>query len=223
MKRMKLVYLSLLAVVALGAFAAATASAEEGFLPKPATAIILGGKSILETTSGTKIECTKLDETTITFSSDKHGEGLLHWLGCKAEALFAYNSLADKAEELLGKFLFLVCLDPKSSTGTLVDNFGIAVELDSPLHVEVPAEGLLLSITGTMLGAILTSGKAKLWNVEFLGKKGVSNVTSCLEGANVKSQSLTVETNESKKPEALSLSIESGLLQFKEEVELMGS
>ena len=95
MRHLKLMGLSLLAVIALGALAAATASAEEGFLPTPTTGTVLGGISLLETTAGSKIECKELDDSTITFSNDKHGKATLHWLGCKAEGLFAINSLGD--------------------------------------------------------------------------------------------------------------------------------
>ncbi len=113
MKQMKLIYLALLAVLALGAFAAATASAEEGFLPKQATGNALGGESTLNA-GGISIVCKLLDESTITFTNDKTGEGTLHWLGCKAAGLFAAKSLGATGAEILAKVKFLVCLDAKN-------------------------------------------------------------------------------------------------------------
>jgi hypothetical protein len=223
MKRMKLFSLMLLAVFALGAFAAATASAEEGFLPTPKTATLLGGKSILETTSKTSITCTSLDDSTITWENDKHGKATLQWLGCKAEGIFGFNSLGDKAEDILAEVLFLVCLDPTNAAGTLIDNFGIIAEVVGKLHLEVPAVGELLIVTGGALGAILTTGKAKLWVIEFNGAAGAQTVTDCKQGTTTILHSLKVETNENGKPDAASELVVGGLLQFASEVELMDS
>jgi len=188
MKSIKLLGLTLLAVFALGAFAAMSASAEEGFLPlTQKTGNALGGESVLATEKGESIVCEKLDESTITFTNDKHGEGTLHWLNCKLKNLgLAVNSLGDESKVILAKVLFLVCLDPKNAAKTLIDNFGVAAEIDTPVHLEVPAIGTLIEVDGTALGAILTTGPAKLWVMEFKGEKGKQTVTECLEGANVK-------------------------------------
>jgi hypothetical protein len=227
MKRMKLIGLMLLAVFALGAFAAATASAEEGFLPTPKTATALGGTSILETASKANITCTSLDDSTITMENDKHGKATLQWLGCKAEGLFGANSLGDKAEVILAEVLFLVCLDPTNAAGTLIDNFGVIGEVVGKLHLEVPAVGALTIVTGAALGAILTTGPAKLWIMEFnrvgTGSPGAQVVTDCKQGTTTILHNLLSELNENKKPEAASENVASGLLQFPSEVELMDS
>jgi hypothetical protein len=223
MKRMKLIGLSLLAIFALGAFAAATASAEEGFLPTPSTGTALGGKSVLESTGKANITCASLDDSTITFENDKHGKATLHWLGCKGEGLFGVNSLGDKAEEILAEVLFLVCLDPTNAAGTLIDNFGIIGEVVGKLHLEVPAVGQLQIVTGAALGAILTTGKAKLWVIEFNGSAGAQTVTDCKQGTTTILHSLKTENNESGKTEAASELVVGGLLQFAAEVELMDS
>jgi hypothetical protein len=227
MKRIKLFDLSLPTVFALAALVAATASAEEGFLPTPKTATALGGTSILETTGKANITCTSLDDSTITMENDKRGKATLQWLGCKAEGLFGLNSLGDKAESLLAEVLFLVCLDPTNASGTLIDNFGIIAEVVGKLHIEVPAVGVLTILTGTVLGAILTTGPAKLWIMEFnrvgTGSPGAQVVTDCKQGTTTILHSLKVETNENGKPEAASENVASGLLQFPETVELMDS
>jgi hypothetical protein len=114
-----------------------------------------------------------------------------------------------------------VCLDPKGG-GKLIDNFGVAAELDTPLHLET-GFGTLQLVTGTLLGAILTTGSAKLWVMEFNGSAGTQTVTECLEGKGVKTHTLKSETNENGKAEALSINVVGGLLQFKEEVKLEDS
>jgi len=215
MKPIKLICLLLLAVFALGAFAAATASAEEGFLPlKQKTANLLGGEWRFIDAVGTSFACPTLDASIFTFVNDKHAEGTLRLLGCKAAGLFSANSLGDKAGEILVKMLLLVCLDPKNSSGVLVDNFGVSFEIDTPLHLEVPAAGLLTLVGGLYLGAILTAGPAKLWVLEPGG------VTECLEGTSKKTDTLTIEENETKKTEATNISAAGTLLQFEEEVKI---
>jgi len=226
MKSLKLIGLSLLALFALGVFAAASASAEEGFLPlKVKEGNALGKLSILETSNGSKIECAELDASTITFSNDKHGKATFHWLKCK-EGTFGFpaSSLGSKEGEILAKVLLLVCLDPKDAAGKLIDEYGVSGEIEGNLHLEVPSLGVLIEVLGAALGAILTKGKAKLFSVEFTnnGTAGEQTVKDCLEGANVKLHTLMSSMNH--KPEELASElVEGGLVQFKEEVELMDS
>jgi hypothetical protein len=222
MKRMKLIGLSLLAIFALGAFAVASASAEEGFLPlKVKTATALGGESTLSSGGIADIVCKELDDSTITFTNDKTASGTLHWLGCKAGGLFAAKSLgASGSEEILAPTKFLVCLDAKNGT-TLVDNFGVAGTVEK-LHLEVPGLGILAIVNGTALGAILTAGPAKLWSMEFIGKKGVQTITSCKQGETTITHNLTSAENEGT-PAAASENVVGGLLQFTEEQKLEDS
>jgi hypothetical protein len=91
------------------------------------------------------------------------------------------------------------------------------------VHLEVPLAGVLIVVTGTALGAILTTGTSELWLMEFKGSVGTQTVTECLEGKNVKKHTLKSETNENKKPVAASENVVGGLLQFEEPVELMDS
>jgi len=223
MKSMKLIGLSLLALFALGAFAA-SASAEEGFLPT-SKANILGGASTLETKAGSKIKCEKLDESAVTFTNDKTATATLHWSGCRAEGLFAVNSTGDAAEVILVKVKFLVCLDPKSSAGTLVDEFGVAGEVEGTAKLEVPAAKAEIEVKGTALGAVLTTGKAKLFSVEFLAaaaKEGKQAVTECLQGTTKIVHNLLANKNKGAF-EAASENVVGGLIQFEKETELMDS
>ncbi|HTA05812.1 MAG TPA: hypothetical protein VK774_05575 [Solirubrobacteraceae bacterium] len=206
---------------AFGAFLTAPASAEEGFLPKPISATFSSGKVVIETASGLHIvECKQIDASQIMFESDKHGKGTLRGLGCKFEGFLTFNSLGDKSEEVLSAFLFLVCLKPADASGKVIDEMGIAIEpVES--HVEVPAGGLLLRFAGRYIGVVLTSGLTRLWTIEFSGSKGSPTVRKCLEGTSEKTSSWTLESNENKKPEAISLTIEGSELLFNESVELM--
>jgi hypothetical protein len=224
MKSVRLLGLSLLAIFALGAFAAATASAEEGFLPKQALGNILGGITVFTTNGKSTIQCEKLDESHIEFTTDEHGTVTLRWLECStAGKLIGINSLGDKAKEILAKFLFLVCLDPTNSAGKLLANFGIAAETDEPVHLEAPTAGILWIVPGRFIGIVLTVGPAKLWVVDYANSNGLPLADLCIKGAETKKHTLTVEENENKKPETLSLEIKAFLIQFPNEVKLEDS
>jgi hypothetical protein len=223
MKRFKPIGLLLLAIFALGAFAASTASAEEGFLPQQETGNLLGGESKLELEGGAAaINCKKLDASTFTASpkgSDKHSTGTIHWLECKA-SFFSANSLGDASEVILVPTELLVCLDAKNAKGELLANFGVAGEVKG-VHLEVPALGLLVEVNGRALGTV-EGTKGKLFGSKFAGKEGKQTVTECLEGANVKKHTLTgIENHGAAK--AASENVVGGLLQFPAEVELMDS
>jgi hypothetical protein len=225
MKRFKPIGLLLLAIFALGAFAASTASAEEGFLEagggKPAKGTLLGGASTLAIEGGAaEIKCTTLDDSTFTFSNDKHATGTIHWLGCKAAGVFPFDSLGDSSEIILVPAELLVCLDAKNSAGTLLANFGIAVEVKA-VHLEIPATGSLIEVNGRALGTI-EGAKGTLFGSKFEGAKGTQTVTKCLEGANEKTHNLTGAENHGT-PKPASENVVAGLLQFPKEVELMDS
>lgn len=227
MKRMKLIGLSLLAIFALGALAVTTASAEEGFLPSPGLANVLGGLSTLEIEGGGKITCEKLDETHIEFLSlepDRHAEGTLHWLGCKAENLFKANSLGDKEGEILVPVLLLVCLDTKNAEKKLVTEFGVLALVVGTTHLEVPAVGTLIEVKGQALASIKAKAgeKLTLFVAEFVGSKGKQNITKCLIGAKEVTHNLEGSTNHAAFKPA-SENVAGGLVQFESAVELMDS
>ncbi len=222
MKSIRLIGLSLLALLALGAFAAATASAEAGFLPKQASGTILGGLSTLRV-GEQKIECTTLDDSTISFATDEHGTVTLHWLGCTTAAkLVKVNSLGDKAGEILAKVLLLVCLDPTSPSGTLLEPFGFIAEPDEPVHLEEPSVGQLQVVTGRVIGTFLTT-EGKLFIAHLDAPGGVQAADLCVQGTTKIKGNLASEENENKAPKAASEEVAAALLQFAETVKLMDS
>ncbi|HTA06423.1 MAG TPA: hypothetical protein VK774_08675 [Solirubrobacteraceae bacterium] len=224
MKRIKLVGLTVFAILALSALGTASAIAEPGFLPKQASANVLGGKYTIATVGGgLSLACAKLDASTITMTTDEHGSGTLSLLECKAAGLFTLNSLGDKAGVVLEPVLFLVCLDPKNAEGKLLGEFGFYIELDKPLHLEIPALGSLFTISGRIIGVILSKGKTKLFVVDLAEKPGTPFATSCKQGGETKGAELAVEENEAKKTEPASEDAEGLLIQFPNEVELMDS
>jgi hypothetical protein len=221
MKRMKLVGLAVFAI-ALSAMGTASAIAEEGFLPKQESANVLAGKYTVATSGGLSIACAKLMESHITWTTDEHGSGTLWLLECKFGGLFNVNSLGDKAGEILEPVLILVCLDPKDAEGKLLADFGLAIELDEPLHLEIPALGSLVALSaGRLIGVVLTKVKAKLFVVDLTGTNGAQLARSCVKGKESKEDTRKVEENESKASEAISENAEGLLLQFPNEVELM--
>jgi hypothetical protein len=220
MKSLKLIGLSLLAVFALGAFAA-SASAEEGFLPTPSKATLLGGEALLETVSKSQIKCTTVDDAALTFTNDKTATATLDFLTCTALG-FPVNSEGDKSGIILVPIKFLVCLDPKTKEEKLLDEYGIAAEVVGTLKIEQPATGVKISVRGTALSAILTTGEAKLFNVEFLGKAGVQTALTCLQGTTTIKHNLEASFSGAAF-EAASENVVSGLVQFPSLVKLMDS
>lgn len=162
MKRLRIVGLLLLALFALGAFAASMASAEEGVLPAE-TSTGEGGKGALETLSGESIKCTKVSikEAKFLEKSDQHGTAKLEFSGCKAFALFTEvpaNSLGDASEVILSNILYLICLvEPK----TLV--FGILIQPTATEHIEIPSLKALALVKGAVI--------AKKEGAELAGKE----------------------------------------------------
>ena len=226
MKSIKLLGLSLLAIFALGAFAV-SASAEEGFLPSPGTATVLGGLSTLGVEKGGTIECLELDDSTITFLSlepDGHAEAIFHWLDCKAGGLFDAHSKGALKGEILVEVLLLVCLDPKNSAGKLLSEYGFLVLViegaGKVLDLEIPATSTLIEIKGQALGALLTV-KGKLFLVDITGKEGKQETAvECLVNGKPVKHNLLASENKGVFKNA-SEEVKGGLIQFTKEVELM--
>jgi hypothetical protein len=222
MTKLRIIGLMLLAMLALGAFAASMASAEEGLLPQQGTKAASGegGTATLETGGGLSIKCTKLSILEILFlkASDIHAIGNLHFSGCKALGLFALTSLDDLKEPgvlLVPKALFLVCL---VTSGTLV--FGVLILPEAPVHVEIPAVGELVILEGALIGT-LTPNTGKELNVTLKGTKGVQETSKeCTIAGKTFKYSLTFEQNENGKKEATSESA-TATIKFAETVELM--
>jgi hypothetical protein len=216
MKRFRIIGLSLLALFALGAFAATTASAEEGVLPlkvKTFNVLIKSKTAVLETSSEAlpPIICTALTGSG-SFETDSHGKATLDFDSCTAGG-FPANSLGDTAGLILAPGLFLICL-----TGSL--EFGLFFELTSPVHIEVPSiAGLLFLVEGTVIGKIdAKAGELlKLIVVLFHGKKGVQETKVCTDEKGGKKEA-SLKEGENKL--AASEEVEA-LIQFGENEELM--
>jgi hypothetical protein len=211
-----------------------SASAEEGFLPSPGTATVLGGKSTLEienkegTGAEGKIRCEKLDDSTITFLSlepDGHATGTLHWLECKAEGLFPAESKGAAKEEILVPVLLLVCLDPKSKAGKLLSEYGVLALVTGPgaggaQDIEILTVGILVEVKGQALGALLTV-KGKLFAVDFTGTAGLQDAAvECLVNGKPVKHNLLANMNKGVFKNA-SEEVVGGLVTFAKEVELM--
>jgi hypothetical protein len=174
MKQVRIIGLMLLSLLALGAFAASAALAEEGVLPQPATFTGEGGVAKLETLSKTKIECKKVDILEGKFlvapepNPDQHGLAVLHFSGCKAEGFFPANTLGDGPEIILVPILFLICLvEPVKLV------FGILILPEETVHIEVPSLGQLVLVKGAVIAELEGAGlKGKEFKYKLSGKEG---------------------------------------------------
>jgi hypothetical protein len=226
MRRSRTIGLVLLALLALGALTAAVASAEEGFLPLTKKGFTdLGKKAILETVSKEKIACAVVTSKG-AFTTDSHGTVTFDFDECEVLG-FPLFSLGDpkpktikEALVLVDKALFLICLIDSAAL-----LFGIFIELTTPVHIEAEALGILLEVTGSLIGHILPKAevgkKATLWGVDFTQKAGVQTIKECKdEKGVVKTASLKSKKDPEAAVEAGQAVVE-GLVQFEESVELM--
>jgi hypothetical protein len=205
-----------LAVLALGAYHAALAAAEEGALPAQNQAFKLAlGESVLETLSKEAFKCKELSaEGTFLEKSDQHGTGTITFKGCTV-AGFSMNSLGDASGTILAKGLALLCLvSPKEL------KFGVLVEPTETVHIEVPALGELLLFKGAVIVENLSGNKGKVFEGRLKGKAGDQ------EGAieceiNGKKFKYTAEAGRDTKADEMISVNGQGTLTLTEEVELM--
>jgi hypothetical protein len=175
MKRLRIIGLALLALFALGAFAASMASAVEGVLPNTATGTGEGGTATLETTNKEKISCTKVSVLEIKFSTDINGTATIHFTGCKAEGALPANSLGDESGVILSKVNVLVCLVEKAA---LV--FGLLIQPTATEHIEVPSVGQLVLVKGAVIAKSDSANSGKEFLYLLKGAKGVqTEATEC--------------------------------------------
>ena len=221
MKRFRIIGLSLLALLALGAFAASTASAVEGVLPlKLKNFTLLSTIAKLETAAGVPIECAELKGKGV-FSSDIAGTATLDFLGCNVSGFPAF-SLGDavptevKTALILVPVSFLVCLINSAAL-----TFGIFVELKESLHIDALVLGELDVLLGAIIGE-LSPNKGKLAKLVFTGAKGKQTLaTKCVdETGGEKTNTLKASINGGAF-EPASQNVAGGLIQFEEEQELM--
>jgi hypothetical protein len=173
MKRLRprILGLTLLALFALGAVSAGSASAEEGVL-NPAAFTIKGTSATFLTLAKEELKC-KTTSGTGKFltekEKDQHATGSLTFEGCEALG-FRSNTLDQVSGSGIVKVnaLFLICLvEPKKLV------FGVLVQPTETLHVEVPSIKSLLLLKGAFLVELETEGlEGKLWNVVLKGANG---------------------------------------------------
>jgi hypothetical protein len=213
---------TIISVIQLALFVALAtagrAAAEEGFSPLANTGATVeggGGTTTLSTGSLT-ITCKAMEPTLVVFSNHKHATGHLKFTGCQTVGLAVF-SLGDPKETFLVEALFLVCLNAGES------KFGIAIEFDQTLHLEIPSVGVLFVVRGLVIGRVLTVFSSAVYSIDFGGSKGKQAVTECKEGLNTKKHTLSLEMNENGKPETASENIVPVLLSFSEPEELVDS
>jgi hypothetical protein len=172
MKQVRIIGLMLLSLLALGAFAASTALAEEGVLP-PETFSGEGGAGKLQTLNNEFIECKKVSILEGKFltekEKDQHGLADLHFSGCTATIFkIPVNTLGDESGIILAKVLFLICLvEPVKLV------FGILILPEETVHIEVPAAGELLLVKGAVIAELEGAGlKGKEFKYKLVGKEG---------------------------------------------------
>jgi hypothetical protein len=220
MKRFGIVALALLALCAFGA---SMASAEEGILPFKTKSVVVKGKKSELATASLSVICKELTASTITFTSDSHGTGVLKWAKCTSGGLAVESVTGGKKagkETIEAEVLFLVCLINSAAL-----EFGVAAETDKTVELEVPSTGTKVKIEGQVIGALLVAA-GKLTEsipVDFVGSKGKQNITECKDSAgNAKKHTLTAESTLTKAKETASESVEEGVAETKgEKNELM--
>jgi len=218
MQRMITLGISVSVMAAIATATAAVVSAEEGFLPRNTNGFTFVTKeAVFETTPGAFNVTCKLAAGTGTLASDKHGTVTVAFEKCKAIG-FAINSLGDKKETILvASALVLVCL-------LAGGGFGLFLELPAVgVHMEVPFSGLLVLMTGSVIGVLL-GANVQTYGTDFLvNAMNEQAVKECKEGMNNKVAALLSEPNENKKPEVTTVETEAGALKLEEVMELMDS
>ncbi len=226
MKRLILTGWALLALFALGATMAATASAEEGFLPETVRTFTLeGGVSTLNTKANLPFVCSLLNPVKGTLNTDKHATVSLHWLKCSVGGI-PINSENDKgqSETILIEVLLLVCLKPENSEGKVLGEFGIAAEVSkAPITLEIPSLGVKVKVKGLVIGTVTAgAGVKKLeFPTAFSGELGKQVAVKCHEGTATKEHSLLAESSLTKTDEVASENVTGGKVVFEKESELM--
>jgi len=158
MKALRILGLSLLALLALGAVMAGGALAEEGVL-EPQNFTIKGGTHKLENLNKESIECTSVTGSGVPLPAgekdrDTHSTGTLDCNGCKSLG-FACNTLGDPSGTILVNVLYLLCLinATKLQWGILIQS------TEDPVHLEIPGPKVLLLLKGAVIGFLLTKLK----------------------------------------------------------------
>ena len=193
MKRIRLIGLTLIAVLALGALAASSASAEGPEISPAGTKEapikfegINNGNTVLESTLGTKVTC-KVAKAKGEFSSANLGLVLIDFEGCESGGAKC-NSPKDNAGVIL--VLLNMHLVDVLPTGTLDLGVWLEPKEELPgtgdLHFTCGAIltsvilGSVIGVADNLAGELLTNGaKGKEFKVLWKGAKGEQEIKTC--------------------------------------------
>jgi hypothetical protein len=175
-------------VLAFSAIGVATASAEETlwkWLPGSAgeTFTTSSAKATLEGLNGSKITCTKskgtgelLKEGTIEGKDATLGLATITFEGCLVENVLPTNSLGDASGVILAHLEIHNCMIKPGDFGLLIKTL--------PVHLEVPAVGLLINVEGDFVALLEATKNKKVFNLNAKQKAaGDQEITKC-EGGN---------------------------------------
>jgi len=215
MKQLRITSQVLAVLFAFGIAASSTGLAAEGLLPQQGEkgASGEGGEVVTSNLNKEELKCKDILVLNWRFltGSNIHGSAEFHFTGCTVLG-FAANTLGDASGVVLRRRLFLLCLrNPK----TLV--FGVLLQSEETVHIEVPALKALLLEKGAIIAENLSGNKGKEFT--FAAQAGDPAVAECeIEGKIFKnSLELAVDTkSDVDASETITLK-----LKFGEEVELM--
>lgn len=181
---------ALMGVLALTALAlAATASAEVhlwAWLPGAAGTHFSGksGKATLQEKGGTNTAITckeskiteKESELTSPATAATLGKAVLEFSGCKAFGV-AVESLGNASGIIIANLKLHNCLIAGGST------HGVIIEPE-PLHIDVPATGLLVNVGGSFVAEVKAATNPSLtWELVVEQKEGKQAISSCEGGS----------------------------------------
>jgi hypothetical protein len=216
MKRLKIMGLTLLALLALGAYTASMASAIEGVLPEKQTFTGEGGEQVLENLDKEFIKCTAVNILEGVFTADDEGTANLHFTGCTGPFGISVNSLGDPANTILEKVRFKICLIKE-----LI--FGLAIEGNSnPVHVEIPTFNKLFLVKGQLIAELEGAGlKGKHFSFKLEGKEGDQTVALKCTFLGKELKHTYELVDDSKTPDVMASQKGLFLILFEKEVEFM--
>jgi hypothetical protein len=217
MRHLKLLLTMVMAIAAITSIAATTASAEEGLLPIGSTFTGKGPAGTLETAGGSIVNCGGFTLKGGEATSNESGKiANIDFEKCKA-VFFTANSLGDAEGTILvdGASVLICLITPAAKV------FGVLLKLKEAVHLEVPAVGALIKISGTVIGKIEPNASGTEKKVTFEQAKGVQKPTECtnLLTGKVEKDELKFELDGGK-PESSGIN-QTASLTFNKAVELM--
>jgi hypothetical protein len=181
MRGIKLVSAVVIALALAAAVSATAFAANPEFLPGTAGAKFTGkgGKATLAIKGGSTITCQEwvIEKGNGELLGPKTGLAIIDFKGCTAFGLPA-NSLGDLKEIILAHVETELCYINKSTK-----HVGI-IFTTLPVHIEIPAIGLLVSVTGSFIGLLEPVNiKQTVYTLNIAQTGGVQAIEKCEGGA----------------------------------------